>query len=109
MEHIKDSVSESIVLPIIVGICVYLGMIGLIFSGMGYVLENNEATYPLGDLTRNGVVTEADVKALSEIVLKIVPVTDTDKVLGDINGDGRLTSTDITLLVRQLEKEEKGE
>ena len=82
-----------------------LGIVWVIAVVIIIYLSYKTPNYPIGDITKNGYVTAADIKALEEIVLGIVPTTPEDLKLGDINGDGKITSTDITILARRLEAE----
>ncbi len=58
-----------------------------------------------GDVNNDDVLSMADVLQLKDLVLGVTTPTDVQEVLGDMNYDGELTIADVTLLVKQVVKE----
>ena len=55
------------------------------------------ASLKVGDVNKDGSITDADVQALVDIVLGKTP--NSNPKLTDVNGDGSVTIADVTKLV----------
>lgn len=80
-------------------------------KGWRVVYSNNadyEGSDPVkgsGDADKNGVVNEFDVWIVADYVAGFVPDEDLngfDQVAADVDGDGRITIADVTLIIEMV-------
>ncbi len=66
----------------------------------GYVkVHVSDHTTIRGDVTLDGVITNADSQAITKYLNGEITLSDTAKEVADVNGDGQITSGDSTLLI----------
>ena len=53
------------------------------------------ANYKLGDVDLDGKITIVDVNMISKYVAKLIDLDTTQKLLADVNKDGKINSKDI--------------
>lgn len=58
--------------------------------------------YQMGDVNKDGIVNQEDANQLLKIVKKIVEITEEDKIIGDVNRDNRISTTDVLLLLQSI-------
>ncbi len=58
--------------------------------------------YQIGDVNKDGIVNQEDVKQILKFCAGIVAITEEDKIIGDVNGDGLIAANDPTLLLQSI-------
>ena len=63
------------------------------------IVDNN---YPIGDVTQDGQVTNADLIMIARYLVGLVDFNAKQKVAADFNVDGLINNTDLVLIARYI-------
>lgn len=70
-----------------------------------YINNTRSQNVYYGDLDLNGKVSVTDLSTVKQAVVGKISLTPDEKKRADVNGDGKITSTDVLLIMRYINKE----